>query len=656
VRILRFLALVAAAATLAAPGFAGENLFVGFAADVPKWEPDAGYPIARDLGATAFRITATWKPGQTEPTEAQIAELDRAVGSADGMRLVIAVYALSNLEAPQDDAARDQFCGFAQAILARYPTINDVVVWNEPNKQLFWKPQYAADGASAAPAAYEALLARCWDVLHASRPGVNVIAPATSPRGTDNPTATSNVSHSPVEFIRKLGEAYRASGRQQPIFDTVGHHAYGLTSAERPWKQHSGTTISQGDWGKLMQALTDAFGGTGQPIPGECSGGSCVSIWYLETGYQTVIDDAKQALYTGTENVDTIPDYAGGEPSSPAPSPDSPAPDQWTQFVDAIRLAYCQPYVEAYFNFQLWDDPGLAGWQAGPLWVDRTPKDSYPALQQAIGEVTASSVDCAALKGGQTWTPDTTPPGAPANLVAIPDDARVSLDWTDNPEHDLAGYEVYRATAPGGPYVKASVSPVAASAYTDTGVANRTTYYYTVTALDSSGNEGPRAAEVSVTPWAPIVVPYKPLGYRVISGRIRSGKGSVSRLYENDGSRVEIDAAKSGSTYIAEIEPYVSVAQSPAALTKLTVEYDGGASNGSAAIRLSAYNWSTGAWVVVDGPRSSGVTTDTSFTWSTSSPAEFVGPATREIRFLIRGTRSGSFRIRTDWIRFSVEH
>ena len=493
-------------------------------------------------------------------------------------------------------------------------------------------------------------------MLHAFRPGVNVIAPATSPRGTDNPLATSNVSHSPVEFIRKLGEAYRASGRQQPIFDTVGHHAYGLTSAERPWKQHSGTTISQGDWGKLQQALTDAFGGTGQRIPGECSGGSCVSIWYLETGYQTVIDDAKKALYTGTENVETIPDYAGGEPSSPAPSADSPAPDQWTQFVDAIRLAYCQPYVEAYFNFQLWDDPGLVGWQAGPLWVDRTRKDSYPALQQAIGEVTARSVDCAALKGGKTWTSDTTPPAAPTGLAAASGDVRVSLDWTDSPERDVAGYEVYRATVPGGPYVKVNGAPVAASAYTDTGLTNRTAYYYTVTARDSSGNEGARSAEVSATPWAAIVVQYKPSGYRIISGRVWSGRGSVSRLYSNDDSRVEIDAAKSGSTYIAEIEPYVSIAQDPTALTKLTVEYDGGVSSGTAEIRLSVYNWSTAAWVVVDGPRSSGSTADTSFTWSTSSPAGFVAPASREIRFRIRGTRSASFRTRTDWVRFSVEY
>ena len=67
---------------------------------------------------------------------------------------------------------------------------------------------------------------------------MNVIA-ASAARGNDNPSASGNVSHSPVNFYRKLGEAYRASGRRQPIFDTVGHNPYPVTNAERPWARHT---------------------------------------------------------------------------------------------------------------------------------------------------------------------------------------------------------------------------------------------------------------------------------------------------------------------------------------------------------------------------------------------------------------------------------
>ena len=138
-----------------------------------------------------------------------------------------------------------------------------------------------------------ALLARCWDVLHTLRPSVNVVGPAASVWGNDNPNAFSNVSHSPTSFIRGMGAAYRASGRTRPLFDTFGHHPYPTRSNERPWVAHSDELImSLGDVDRLLARLREAFGGTGQPIPD-----NGVPIWYLETGYQTQIDDAKQGLY-----------------------------------------------------------------------------------------------------------------------------------------------------------------------------------------------------------------------------------------------------------------------------------------------------------------------------------------------------------------------
>jgi hypothetical protein len=67
--------------------------------------------------------------------------------------------------------------------------------------------------------------------------------------------------------------------------------------------------------------------------------------------------------------------------------------------VDSIRLAYCQPHVQAIFNFLLQDEPDLGAWQSGVLWADGTRKGSYAALRRVVGEVNSRSVDCTRLKG-----------------------------------------------------------------------------------------------------------------------------------------------------------------------------------------------------------------------------------------------------------------
>ena len=35
------------------------------------------------------------------------------------------------------------------------------MIWNDPNDDAFWAPQFGPGGASVAPADYEALLAQC---------------------------------------------------------------------------------------------------------------------------------------------------------------------------------------------------------------------------------------------------------------------------------------------------------------------------------------------------------------------------------------------------------------------------------------------------------------------------------------------------------------
>jgi hypothetical protein len=371
------------------------GLLVGVTEDGLKFEPGAALEDARELGIGAFRITLRWRPGLAEPTAAQVEELDRATADASDVAIVLSVFGERAVYAPTTAARQDEYCGFLEEIVRRYEAIRYVTIWNEPNKTFFWTPQFNADGSSAAPRAYAALLARCWDALHEARSDIRVIAPTTAPRGNDNPNAVSNVSHSPTAFVRELGRTYRESGRQAPIFDVVGHHIHGIHSAERPWRRHPGTGVTQGDLNKLQKAFSAAFAGTAQPVPGRCVNEKCVPVWWLEAGYQTKPDKAKASLYTGFEiSPRPLPDSTGEVALEPVPDSKSLAPDQATQIVSALRLAYCQPHVEAFFNFLLWDEQRLEGWQSAPYWFDRTPKGSFPAFRRAIREVSEGDVEC----------------------------------------------------------------------------------------------------------------------------------------------------------------------------------------------------------------------------------------------------------------------
>jgi hypothetical protein len=395
-RALRLACIAAAAVALAAFAAAAQaapGLIVGVSDDSVKWAPSAkssallGY--ARDLGLDAVRITVPWQPGQTELPVTDRRPVDRAIVTTWGTRTVLAVYGKPD-DAPTTPAARTQYCTFVASLLRRYPAVDDVVIWNEPNSSRFWRPQFDETGASVAPAQYEALLATCYDVLHATRQTANVIAPS-APRGTDRPLASGGGSTSPGAWYRGIGKAYRASGRDKPIFDTIGHNAYPDTNAERPWQKHpSSNSIDQGDYTKLMGALTDAFGGTAQPLPGQ----GRVTIWYMEDGFQTSADPAKQGLYTGTETDKQALPALAPRATSGTSTTSGPAPDQATQLGDALRLAYCQPGVGAFFNFELVDEADLGGWQSGVLWADATPKPSFQSFKQAIADVRAGKVDC----------------------------------------------------------------------------------------------------------------------------------------------------------------------------------------------------------------------------------------------------------------------
>lgn len=354
---------------------------------------------AFSLGVRVVRVNALWSPTPGSPVGGIrfVGAVDALAENAHGWQVqVVVTFAPAHArDAPQDDASRRQFCGAAAQLVLAEPRIAAVIIGNEPNTSRYWQPQFNADGSPASPQAYFQTVALCYDMLHAVRPGINVVGPATSDRGDDDPHAVSNVGLSPGAFIAGLGRAYRASGRTTPIFDTIDHHPYPLTAVERPWKRHTDTrVIGEGDLDRLVAEYQAAFAGTGQPAPGRCVNGRCIGIWYSEDGFQTQPARSLAARYTGTEtDKQALPADSAPE-TGPLPAATSRAPSQTQQLRDAVSLAYCQPYVQAFFNFQLIDEAALGGWQAGLIYVDATPKPSYDLFRTLTYLVASGRIDC----------------------------------------------------------------------------------------------------------------------------------------------------------------------------------------------------------------------------------------------------------------------
>jgi hypothetical protein len=102
----------------------------------------------------------------------------------------------------------------------------------------------------------------------------------------------------------------------------------------------------------------------------------------------------------------------------------------------------------------------------------------------------------AALIGGSTPAPDTTPPSQPTALTAVPGRTQVTLTWNAPAEtDDVNNYQVWRSSSATSGFVQAG-EPTGTT-FTVGSLKRRTTYYFRVRAVDTSGNIGPFSATVS---------------------------------------------------------------------------------------------------------------------------------------------------------------
>ncbi|MFD7812227.1 carbohydrate binding domain-containing protein [Streptomyces sp. NPDC059785] len=131
--------------------------------------------------------------------------------------------------------------------------------------------------------------------------------------------------------------------------------------------------------------------------------------------------------------------------------------------------------------------------------------------------------------------PDTTAPSAPAQLKATVSNTSVVLTWSAaTDDTGVTGYQITRSGGTKGTSVISATSTV----YSDTGLEPKTTYTYTVKALDAAGNLSPASAEAAATTGEqPAQTSGTPLGgdprkdpiYFVLTARFYDGDSSNNR-------------------------------------------------------------------------------------------------------------------------------
>jgi TolB protein len=92
---------------------------------------------------------------------------------------------------------------------------------------------------------------------------------------------------------------------------------------------------------------------------------------------------------------------------------------------------------------------------------------------------------------------------APSGVSGSAGDGTVDLGWDAVSAEDLGGYNVYRSTSSISDISGRSSlneSLLSGTSYTDDGVENGRTYYYVVSAVDTSGNESDPSGEVTASP------------------------------------------------------------------------------------------------------------------------------------------------------------
>jgi hypothetical protein len=136
--------------------------------------------------------------------------------------------------------------------------------------------------------------------------------------------------------------------------------------------------------------------------------------------------------------------------------------------------------------------PSLSTYTASDLDDDTTYYFAVLAVDNSGNESEVSTVS------GTTdlYVPDTTSPSVPSDLVADSiTSSSVDLSWSEVSDSDLDYYNIYRGTSENS---LSLLDTSTSASYADSGLTSSSTYYYAVSAVDTSSNESDKSVSISI--------------------------------------------------------------------------------------------------------------------------------------------------------------
>lgn len=295
-----------------------------------------------------------------------------------------------------------------------------------------------------------------------------------------------------TDWVKKTVDLGSAAGLQATFNDGNG-----------TWDNNGGANYALGS-GTIT--VKDGVVAHSDPCSGGTPSPTSATVYY-----------STEALGWSTANLHYAP--AGGTwTTAPGIGMQAACPGWWKQTVGLGSAAS----LKAAFN------------NGNGVWDNNNGADyTIPAGTSTVRNrtVTANAQDpCAATP------PDTRAPTAPTALTAKADGVSVVLGW--QPSTDDTGVTAYQVTRTGGSGGTV-VTSVGSTVFTDTGLAEKTTYTYAVRAVDAAGNVSAASASAQATtgerPTAP--APGRPLGtdprndpiYFVLTARFSNGDPANDR-------------------------------------------------------------------------------------------------------------------------------